>query len=250
MSSGVINVPLRLPLEASMALRKNQSMATQATPLGSHWVDEARTGMGAAVYYGQTEDRGAVMGSGKDSVAKLDDQFSGSAELDIVARAKSGSPEAFEELYRLYVGRTYALCLRMAGDAAQAEELTQEVFVKAWRKLTSFRGKSTIGTWLHRLTVNTVLSKQRADSRYASRVTTVDDVQLSQSPTRDEHPGRRVDLETAIAGLPRKARSVFVLHDVEGHRHAEIAKMMGIAVGTAKAQLHRARKLLREDLEQ
>lgn len=165
-----------------------------------------------------------------------------------VARAQSGDVAAFELLYRSHVGRVYAVCLRMTANPALAEELTQDAFVRAWQKLDSFRGDSAFGTWLHRLAVNVVLGERRSRSRRTARVTTVDDLTAVESSGTGTDPGMRVDLDAAIAQLPEGARTVFVLHDVEGYRHHEVAEMVGVAVGTSKAQLHRARKLLREVL--
>lgn len=166
-----------------------------------------------------------------------------------VRRAQAGDHQAFETIYRRCVGRVYALCLRLAGDEAEADELTQEAFVRAWRKLPSFRGDSAFGSWLHRLTTNVVFERWRAEGRRRDRVVTIG---ASQDLDRVEHrpsPRLALDLERAIAGLPAGARTVFVLHDIEGHRHREIAELTGLAEGTCKAQLHRARKLLRERLQ-
>ena len=166
-----------------------------------------------------------------------------------VDRAREGDAEAFEELYRENAGRVYAICLRMTGNASEAEDLAQEAFVRAWQKLGSFRGDSSFSTWLHRLTVNLVLSDRRSQSRRAKYVTIPDDLTRFEKKTPGPAPHVSLDLEQAIATLPEGARKVFVLHDVEGYRHTEIAEMMGIATGTTKAQLHRARKLLREVLK-
>jgi len=156
---------------------------------------------------------------------------------------------AFEELYRQHVGRVYALCLRLAGNAAQAQELTQDVFVRAWEKLGSFRGESAFSSWLHRLAVNVVLQDRRATRRRENRVFPTDDLEAHEPASRGHNPGTAMDLEQAIAGLPDGARTIFVLHDIEGYRHEEIAEMTGLASGTSKAQLFRARRLLREALE-
>ncbi|HEX4628705.1 MAG TPA: RNA polymerase sigma factor, partial [Gemmatimonadales bacterium] len=153
--------------------------------------------------------------------------------------------------YREHVGRVYALCLRLTADAGRAEELTQDAFVRAWQRLASFRGESAFGTWLYRLTVNVVFLSRRAERRRVQRVFTSDDpAALEQRGDRAAglDRGLTLDLEQAIAALPAGAREVFVLHDVEGYRHAEIAELTGIAVGTSKAQLFRARRLLREAL--
>jgi len=170
------------------------------------------------------------------------------ADTDLVALAQAGQVEAFEGLYRENVGRVYAVCLRMTRDSAQAEDLTQEAFIRAWRKLKSFRGDSAFSTWMHRLTVNLVLTHLRSEARRTSRVLVTDDLESLDKTGVKPVPRERLDLETAIASLPEGARKVFVLYEIEGYRHNEIAKMMGIASGTTKAQLHRARRMLREVL--
>ena len=170
-------------------------------------------------------------------------------ERERVRAAQNGDLLAFEELYRENVGRVYALCFRLAGEATLAEELTQDAFVRAWQKLPSFRGDSAFSTWLHPLTVNVALSERRSRRRRTSRVIATDDLTLLEKPERRPGPELGVDLERALDGLPDGARAVFVLHDIEGYKHREIAGLTGVATGTSKAQLHRARKLLREALE-
>jgi RNA polymerase sigma factor (sigma-70 family) len=169
-------------------------------------------------------------------------------EAPLIDAARSGDRRAFESLYRLHVGRVYAVCLRLTAHVETAEELTQEAFVRAWQRLSSFRGDSAFGTWLHRLTVNVVFDERRSRRPWFRRLTSIDDdaeVVAIEQPNpisgADHH-----DLESAIRRLPRGARTVFVLHDVEGWRHDEIASRGGIAVGTSKAHLHRARQLLKE----
>jgi RNA polymerase sigma-70 factor, ECF subfamily len=166
----------------------------------------------------------------------------------LVRRARQGEVGAFEGLYRLHVGRVFALCRRMTGDAALAEDLTQEAFVRAWEKLPSFRGESAFSTWLHRLAVNVVLGHLRARRRRDGGAAISDPAELAESLGAASHPHTTLDLERAIERLPERARTVFVLHDVEGFRHDEIAARAGVAVGTSKAQLHRARRLLKEAL--
>lgn len=165
---------------------------------------------------------------------------------DDVRCARAGDRAAFQRLYEEHVGRVYALCLRLTGDGDEAEDRTQDAFVLAWRKLGSYRGESAFSTWLHRLTVNVVLTERRASSRRVARSTAA----TATHPRAEPAPraGLHVDLERAIAALPPGARAVFVLYDVEGYGHQEIAEMTGIAAGTSKAQLHRARRLLREAL--
>ena len=167
---------------------------------------------------------------------------------DVVRRAAAGDARAFEQLYKENLGRVYALCLRMTRDRTRAEELTQEAFVRAWEKLNSFRGDSAFSTWLHRLTVNLVLTDARTRSRRNERVTLGGESGVPDTPARPDAPRERMDLEQAIATLPEGARHVFILYEIQGYRHKEIAQMMGIASGTTKAQLHRARRLLREAL--
>jgi RNA polymerase sigma-70 factor (ECF subfamily) len=167
-----------------------------------------------------------------------------------VRRAQAGDADAFGTLYRAHAGRIYALCLRLEGDPGRAEELVQDVFVRAWRSLGSFRFQSAFGTWLHRLAVNVVLADRRAAWRRDRRVMTTEDPEAMEPPGAGHDPALRMDLEAAIATLPPGARAVFVLHDVEGYQHREIASMTGIAEGTSKAQLFRARRLLRKALGQ
>ena len=143
----------------------------------------------------------------------------------------------------------YALCLRLTGNRADAEERVQDVFVRAWRKLQLFRGESAFSTWLYRLAVNVVLSSGRGASRAGQRHTSLQDSVSADPPDRMPPEGLGIDLERSIAALPDGAREVFVLYDVEGYSHAEIARACGIATGTSKAQLFRARRLLREMLE-
>lgn len=170
---------------------------------------------------------------------------------DDVSLAISGDRRAFERLYRAHVDRIYSLAVRMVGDRSRAEELTQDVFVRAWQKLESFRSESLFSTWLHRLAVNVILNDREAESKRRSRHDDgIDD--LDTIATGDVHavsvPGLSMDLEQAIGSLPPGARKVFVLHDVEGYTHEEIGTMLGVTAGGCKAQLHRARLLLRQRL--
>lgn len=168
---------------------------------------------------------------------------------DLVARAQAGDQTAFRDLYRQHAGRVYALCLRLTGDANAAEERTQDVFVRLWDKVGSFRGDSAFSSWVHRITVNVVLTERRASGRRELRVMPVAEPEKLERPRGDSLAGLSIDLERAIAELPNGAREVFVLYDIEGYGHAEIARLVGIAEGTSKAQLFRARRLLREKLE-
>ena len=175
----------------------------------------------------------------------------GDADSD-VARAAAGDRGAFERVYRQNANRVFSLCARMVSDRARAEELTQDVFVRAWEKLHLFRGESSFATWLHRLTVNVVLNARKVEGRQRSRYEeNDDDAGMDSLPGvvgMPLPPGDMLDLEEAITKLPPGARRVFVLHDVEGYKHEEIAEMLGVTSGATKAQLHRARLLLREAL--
>ncbi len=170
---------------------------------------------------------------------------------DLVRRAQAGDHAAFREIYRQHAGRVYALCLRLTGDPVAAEERTQDAFVRAWDKLRSFRGGSAFGSWLYRLAINVALLERRTSRRRDERVAPVADPEtLERARGSGESPvALGIDLERAIRALPDGAREVFVLFDIEGYGHAEIARMTGIAEGTSKAQLFRARRLLREKLE-
>lgn len=168
-----------------------------------------------------------------------------SAEPHLVVRARDGDVRAFEVLYRRHAGRVHATCKRLAGNTSDADEFTQKAFIQAWESLPRFRGESGFGTWLHRIAVNTVLAHRRRALREAEKLRLADDGTFTPDGAG---PDAGMDLEHAVAALPDGAREVFVLHDVEGYRHDEIATLAGIAVGTSKAQLHRARRLLRERL--
>lgn len=170
--------------------------------------------------------------------------------LEVVRRAQSGDVDAFEVLYRQHSPRIYALCLRLqAGDANDATELMQDVFIRAWRRLSTFRGDSAFGSWLHRLAVNTMLENARSERRRTARVLPMEDTSRLTGAARPSGIGMRMEMEEAIASLPKGARLAFVLHDVEGYQHQEIAQQLSVTTGTVKAQLHRARRLLRERLE-
>jgi RNA polymerase sigma-70 factor (ECF subfamily) len=164
-----------------------------------------------------------------------------------VAHAAAGDRRAFERLYRDHVDRVFSLCARMLGDRMLAEEVTQNVFVRVWEKLPGFRGESAFSTWLHRVAVNVVLSRRKVAALQHSRTVDEESVE-SQVASRPVHVGDRLDLDAAIAGLPTGARRIFVLHDVEGFTHEEIGDQLGITPGGSKAQLHRARMLLRAAL--
>ncbi|HSM59660.1 MAG TPA: sigma-70 family RNA polymerase sigma factor [Longimicrobiales bacterium] len=167
----------------------------------------------------------------------------------LVRRAQDGETRAFERVYLRTSGRVYALCLRMTADADEAAERTQDVYVRAWEKLGSYRGDSLFTTWLHRLAVNLVLQERRSRGRRRAREIAAPDLEIFGRAVVTAMPGTRVDLERAIAGLPTRARQALVLRDVEGYKYDEIARMTGVSLGTVKAQIHRARGLLKEALE-
>lgn len=169
----------------------------------------------------------------------------GSDEQALVQRARKADTSAFEALYRLHVERVYGLCLRMTGNASEAEDCAQEAFIQAWTKLPRFRGESAFGTWLHRVAVNTVLGRMRKSRREQDRMRAVAEEPGPESP--GDGAGLE-DLENALQELPSGARHVFVLHTVYGYSHDETGDMLGIAAGTSKAQLHRARRLLAQQL--
>jgi RNA polymerase sigma-70 factor (ECF subfamily) len=180
-------------------------------------------------------------------VAQPIDRSASGDDLDLVRRAARGDVEAYEMIYRQHVGRVHALCLRMSRNHGEADELTQETFVRVWERLASFRGDSAFTTWLHRVTVNVVIAELRRRGRWRERFSASEADDFAAAEPAFSAGGDR-DLERAIANLSPQARLVFVLHDVEGYKHGEIAELTGIAVGTSKAHLHRARLLLREEL--
>ncbi len=175
-------------------------------------------------------------------------------EYELTRRIADGDMQAFEELYGRYHRRIYTLCLRMTGNSAEAEDLTQEIFIHIYRKIGSFRGESALMTWLHRLTVNKVLMHFRKSSVRREK-TTADGETPEPSIKSRETPSQqlavdRLALDKAIAQLAPGYRAVFILHDVEGYEHTEIARARGIAIGTSKSQLHKARLRLRELMKQ
>lgn len=169
-------------------------------------------------------------------------------EADWISRAQRSDAKAFESLYRLHVDRVYGLCLRMTGNVAEAEDCTQEAFIQAWNKMDKFRGDSAFGTWIHRIAVNAVLGRMRKSKRERDRIQLASEEVLSPASINDD--GELRDLSDAVNRLPEGARHVFVLYGVYGYSHEEAGNMLGIAAGTSKAQLHRARRLLALALEQ
>lgn len=182
-------------------------------------------------------------------------QAMASADSDIavderawILKAQQSDARAFEALYRLHVDKIYGLCLRMTGNVSEAEDCTQEAFIQAWKKMAKFRGDSAFATWLHRIAVNAVLGRIRKSKREHDRIQAVSNVEPARVATGDT--GELRDLAKAVDRLPERARHVFVLNAVYGYSHAEAAGMLGIATGTSKAQLHRARRLLMQQLKE
>jgi RNA polymerase sigma-70 factor, ECF subfamily len=182
---------------------------------------------------------------------------SGLTEAEAIERAKSGDAESFEGLYGLHKRRVYSLCLRMTGNTAEAEDLTQEAFLQLYRKIATFRGESAFSTWLHRLAVNVVLMHLRKKGLPEISLDEALEPQHEDGPKKDIGARDnvlagsidRVNLERAIESLPPGYRIIFVLHDVEGYEHNEIAEMMGCSIGNSKSQLHKARMKLRDLLK-
>lgn len=184
----------------------------------------------------------------------IDETLQSTNDTELAHRVADGDAEAFEEIYRRHFRRVYALCLRMLNNQTEAEDLTQEVFTHLFRKIGSFRGESAFTTWLHRMTVNQVLMHFRKrhvklEKTTEEGETPIQIVQGTENP-RQMPIVDRIALENAIAQLSPGYRSVFVLHDVEGHEHAEIGRMLGITEGTSKSQLHKARLKLRTLIKQ
>jgi len=171
----------------------------------------------------------------------------GSGEgADLVARCQAGDVEAFEALYRQHAARIYTLACRMAGSPEDGEDLLQEIFLQAHRKLGGFKGDSSVGTWLYRLALNHCLDYVRSRQAKMSRITETLDAETSIEPAaRRETPIARLDLERAIERLPEGCREAFLLHDVEGFDHKEVGELLGIAEGTSKSQVFKARMKLR-----
>ncbi|HUC40360.1 MAG TPA: RNA polymerase sigma factor [Gemmatimonadales bacterium] len=163
------------------------------------------------------------------------------------ALAASGDASAFERLYRTHVARVHTLVRRML-NADEVDDVTQDVFVRAWQKLSTFRGEAAFGTWLHRLAVNVVLARRKSVGIERGRFIT-EEATLDEARSKPVTLELSMDFEEALANLPEGARQVFILHDVEGYRHEEIARMLGVVPGTSKSQLHHARMALRRHLD-
>ena len=180
-----------------------------------------------------------------------------SSEAEAIERAKQGDAEAFELLYDLHKRRVYSLCLRMTANTAEAEDLTQEAFLQLFRKIGTFRGESAFSTWLHRLSVNVVLMHLRKKSLPVVSLEETTQAGEEDSPKRDFGAEDlalagsidRLQLQKAVDDLPPGYRTIFVLHDIEGYEHNEIASIVGCSIGNSKSQLHKARMKLRDLLK-
>lgn len=179
------------------------------------------------------------------NIVEAQQRFDDKKELDWIADAKGGDKAAFQQLYLLHYKRVFALCLRMTADSSQAEDACQEVFVQVWQKLDNFRGDSRFSTWLHSVASHVVISQMRKQASWWKRLIP----QQEGTPEPGTQMSELSDLDKLILQLPERARVVFVLFAVEGYRHEEIAQMLNMAVGTSKAQYHRARTLLKEWLD-
>lgn len=170
-------------------------------------------------------------------------------EQATISRAQQGDQKAFYQLYQKYHRKVYAICWRMLADKESAEDVCQEVFVQLWQKISNFRGESKFSTWLHSVTTNVVLGHLRKHKNWLQRIFSIEDQTIQDIAVELEDSSELTALDKHIARLPERARLVFVLFAVEGYRHEEIAKMLGMAVGSSKAQYHRAKGLLREWVE-
>lgn len=171
------------------------------------------------------------------------------ADADLVRRCRAGDVDAFETLYRQHAPRLHALAIRMAGSPQEGEDLLQEIFLQAYRKLGSFKGDAALGTWLYRLALNHCLDHVRSRQAKMSRMTSTLDDGAAEPAARRDTPVARLDLERALRQLPDGCREAFVLHDVEGFDHKEVADLLGIAEGTSKSQVFKARMKLRAMLK-
>jgi RNA polymerase sigma-70 factor (ECF subfamily) len=170
------------------------------------------------------------------------------AEPELIEHAQAGDLRAFESLYRLHAGRVYGLCLRLTRNEAEAQDCVQDTFISAWRQLSGFRGDSSLATWLHRIAVNRALDRKRRGERERRHLEIVSNECREEAAGADSDAGELEELERAIRKLPARAREVLVLHKIYGYTHEQTAEMLDIAVGTSKAQVHRALKLLADAL--
>ena len=180
----------------------------------------------------------------QNSVVDAQHTFAEKTECDVIAAAQQGDKLAYKKLYDAHIGRVYALCLRLTGERTMAEDATQEVFIQLWNKLSNFNGQSKFSTWLHSVTSNITISYIRKQKGWFQRT-----FNIEESAAHDQQIDTSADsvsLDDYVLRLPERARHVFVLHAIEGYRHEEIADLLNMAVGSSKAQFHRAKQLLTE----
>lgn len=182
-----------------------------------------------------------------ENVIQAEQRFGEDDELNLIRQVKQGNRIAYQKLYELHVSRVFAICYRLLGDRNTAEDVVQEVFIQVWKKIDLFREESKFSTWLHSVASNLAVTHYRKRSTWWSRFRSTEEVTVDEPATNDVHEEHGLD--SKIRRLPDQARMVFVLFAVEGYRHEEIADRLGIAVGSSKAQYHRAKSLLREWIE-
>ncbi|AWL12637.1 RNA polymerase sigma factor CarQ [Saliniradius amylolyticus] len=177
-------------------------------------------------------------------VIQAQNSFVDKTEQALIKACIDGDMSAYQQLYERHVGKVHALCWRLTGDKGMAEDATQEVFIQIWRKLGNFQGQSRFSTWLHSVTSNVCISYMRKQKGWLGRIFNIEDTDAANEPAPAQT--HEIDLDALVSRLPERARVVFVLHAIEGYRHEEVAKMTGMAVGSSKAQFHRAKQMLKE----
>lgn len=180
----------------------------------------------------------------KEAIVDTPPQLLEQKTARLIDAAKSGDRDAYRMLYEQYIGQVYALCVRLTGDRNHAEEAAQEVFIQVWQKLDNYRGDSKFSTWLHSVTSNVAISYLRKQKGWLQRMFDIEDSPAMHTEAEDS--AGSIDIDSYVQRLPERARIVFVLHAIEGYRHEEIAQMMKMAVGSSKAQFHRAKQLMKE----
>jgi len=183
------------------------------------------------------------------NVVAAQHKFATKSEWDLIKAVQGGDKQAYNRLYQEYIGQVYGLCLRLTGEKMLAEDAAQEVFIQLWRKIGNFKGDSKFSTWLHTVTSNITISYIRKQKGWLQKMFNIEDYVAMNGGSglpEAEESSSSVDIESYVARLPERARLVFVLHAIEGYRHEEIATMTNMAVGSSKAQFHRAKQLLKE----
>jgi RNA polymerase sigma-70 factor (ECF subfamily) len=178
------------------------------------------------------------------NVVAAQHKFATKSEWDLIKAVQGGDKQAYNQLYHEYIAQVYGLCYRLTGEKMLAEDAAQEVFIQLWRKIGNFKGDSKFSTWLHTVTSRTTISYLRKQKGWVQKVFNIEDSTAMHKVA--EESSSSVDIESYVVRLPERARIVFVLHAIEGYRHEEIAKMTDMAVGSSKAQFHRAKHLLKE----